>query len=123
VWDPERLVQCPYDKHHQIRARRFPYHLVKCRKSHPEVAEKLATCPFNARHLVPHAELRDHILQCSDRELLEQDLAEESSGLQRGTTNVVSTWQPPPCDEDWESESSLQSNSTFVWGTISSGSS
>lgn len=30
--DPERLVQCPYDKHHQIRACRFPYHLVKCRK-------------------------------------------------------------------------------------------
>lgn len=30
--DPEKLMQCPYDKNHQIRACRFPYHLVKCRK-------------------------------------------------------------------------------------------
>ncbi|CAM5117434.1 unnamed protein product, partial [Natator depressus] len=30
--DPERLIQCPYDNDHQIRACRFPYHLIKCRK-------------------------------------------------------------------------------------------
>lgn len=30
--DPEKLLQCPYDKNHQIRACRFPYHLIKCRK-------------------------------------------------------------------------------------------
>ena len=30
--DPEKLIQCPYDKNHQIRACRFPYHLIKCRK-------------------------------------------------------------------------------------------
>ncbi|CAM5080940.1 unnamed protein product [Eretmochelys imbricata] len=32
--DPERLIQCPYDNYHQIRACRFPYHLIKCRKAH-----------------------------------------------------------------------------------------
>ncbi|CAM4677794.1 unnamed protein product, partial [Lepidochelys olivacea] len=31
--DPERLIQCPYDKYHRIRACWFPYHLIKCRKA------------------------------------------------------------------------------------------
>lgn len=30
--DPEALVQCPYDKAHQIRVSRLPYHLVKCQR-------------------------------------------------------------------------------------------
>lgn len=30
--DPDKLLQCPFDKNHQIRACRFPYHLIKCRK-------------------------------------------------------------------------------------------
>ncbi|CAM5169269.1 unnamed protein product, partial [Eretmochelys imbricata] len=30
--DPERLIQCPYDNYHRIRACWFPYHLIKCRK-------------------------------------------------------------------------------------------
>ena len=27
--ETEKLLQCPYDKTHQIRAFRFPYHLIK----------------------------------------------------------------------------------------------
>uniref|UniRef100_A0A2K5RN38 Gametocyte specific factor 1 n=1 Tax=Cebus imitator TaxID=2715852 RepID=A0A2K5RN38_CEBIM len=72
--DPEKLLQCPYDKNHQIRACRFPYHLIKCRKNHPDVASKLATCPFNARHQVPRAEISHHISSCDDRSCIEQDL-------------------------------------------------
>jgi len=30
--EPEKLMQCPYDKNHQIRPCRFPYHIIKCRK-------------------------------------------------------------------------------------------
>uniref|UniRef100_A0A8D2NHD7 CHHC U11-48K-type domain-containing protein n=1 Tax=Zonotrichia albicollis TaxID=44394 RepID=A0A8D2NHD7_ZONAL len=66
--DPERLIQCPLVKHHWIRARRFPYHLVKCKESNPEIAKKLATCPFNARHLVPQADLSNHIMKCNDKD-------------------------------------------------------
>uniref|UniRef100_A0A8C9L3I7 Gametocyte specific factor 1 n=1 Tax=Pavo cristatus TaxID=9049 RepID=A0A8C9L3I7_PAVCR len=119
--DPERLMQCPYDKTHQIRACRFPYHLVKCRKSHPEVAKSLATCPFNARHLVPRADLGDHISKCRDKGFIEHDIAYCSSGFQRDEVNAVSTWQAPPCDEDWETELLEQPNSPFVWGTTNSG--
>ncbi|XP_053944734.1 gametocyte-specific factor 1 isoform X2 [Cuculus canorus] len=122
VLDPERLIQCPYNKHHHIRACRFPYHLVKCQKSHPEVARELAVCPFNARHLVPQAELSNHIAKCSDKGFIEQVVEmNQSSGFQREQMNAVSTWQAPPCDEDWERELSEQSNSPFVWGMTSFG--
>ncbi|XP_009955844.1 PREDICTED: gametocyte-specific factor 1-like, partial [Leptosomus discolor] len=121
VLDPERLIQCPYNKHHRIRACRFPYHLVKCRKSYPEVAKELATCPFNARHLVPQADLSDHIMKCNDKGLIEQDIVIQSSGFQREQMTAVSTWEAPPCDEDWETESLDQSDSPFVWGMTSSG--
>lgn len=30
--DPDKLLQCPFDNNHHIRAKRFPYHLTKCRK-------------------------------------------------------------------------------------------
>ena len=46
--NPEKLLQYPYDKNHQIRAYRFLYQLIKCRKNHSDVADKLETCPFNA---------------------------------------------------------------------------
>uniref|UniRef100_A0A8C2UBQ2 Gametocyte specific factor 1 n=1 Tax=Coturnix japonica TaxID=93934 RepID=A0A8C2UBQ2_COTJA len=106
-WGISLLIQCPYDKQHQIRACRFPYHLVKCRRSHPEVAKLLATCPFNARHLVPQADLADHISKCRDKVFIEYDIACCSSGLQRDEVNAVSTWQAPPCDEDWETGGEL----------------
>ncbi|KAG2468141.1 PFD5 protein, partial [Polypterus senegalus] len=72
-WDPEALQQCPYDKSHQIRAIRFPYHLIKCGKNHPELAKQLKSCPFNARHLVQKHELSSHIANCEDRVVVTHD--------------------------------------------------
>ncbi|NXP50668.1 GTSF1 factor, partial [Heliornis fulica] len=118
--DPERLIQCPYNKYHQIRACRLPYHLVKCKKSYPEVAKKLATCPFNACHLVPQGDLGDHITKCCDKGLIEQAIVNRSFGFQKEHMNAVSTWQAPPCDEDWETELLEQSDSPFVWGMTTS---
>uniref|UniRef100_A0A8C9G491 CHHC U11-48K-type domain-containing protein n=1 Tax=Pavo cristatus TaxID=9049 RepID=A0A8C9G491_PAVCR len=68
--DPEALVQCPYDKAHQIRVSRLPYHLVKCQRNNPQVARSLEICPFNARHRMPRAELQRHIACCPDQRLL-----------------------------------------------------
>ncbi|XP_074791700.1 gametocyte-specific factor 1-like [Natator depressus] len=118
--DPERLIQCPYDNDHQIRACRFPYHLIKCRKNHPEIAKQLATCPFNARHQVPRAEISHHISSCDDKSCIEEDIVSHSNNCQGEKMNIVSMWQPPPCDEDWDRDLQEQSNSTFVWGTFSS---
>ncbi|XP_077154035.1 gametocyte-specific factor 1-like isoform X4 [Ranitomeya variabilis] len=88
--DPERLLQCPYDSNHQIRACRFPYHLIKCRKNHGGVANQLVTCPFNARHVLPRGQLSFHISRCDDKGCIEQDI-------------------------DLQSEE----KATFIWGTPS----
>ncbi|GAB0201406.1 gametocyte-specific factor 1 [Grus japonensis] len=103
--DPEALVQCPYDKSHQVRVSRLPYHLVKCQRNNPRVARTLATCPFNARHRVPQAELRSHVISCPDKR--QPDLPHEmgaplNNGLKQ--PEVPTAWQGPPCQEDWEAE-------------------
>ncbi|XP_071433578.1 gametocyte-specific factor 1 isoform X2 [Pithys albifrons albifrons] len=119
--DPERLIQCPFVKHHRIRACRFPYHLVKCKESNPKMAKKLAMCPFNARHLVPYCDLSDHIMKCNDKAFMEQDLVGGSCDPSQEQVKDGSTWQAPPCDEDWETEVLERSNSPFVWGLHNSG--
>ncbi|KAM7080026.1 gametocyte-specific factor 1 isoform 1-T1 [Ciconia maguari] len=103
--DPEALVQCPYDKSHQVRVSRLPYHLVKCQRNNPRVARTLATCPFNARHRVPQAKLRSHVTSCPDKR--QPDLPHEmdtsfGDGMKR--PEVPAAWQGPPCQEDWEAE-------------------
>uniref|UniRef100_A0A8D0DGA5 CHHC U11-48K-type domain-containing protein n=1 Tax=Salvator merianae TaxID=96440 RepID=A0A8D0DGA5_SALMN len=65
--DPERLVQCPYDKNHQIKASRLPYHLVKCRKNNQKIAKKIVTCPYNARHRIPKQEFSLHTATCESK--------------------------------------------------------
>ncbi|XP_059688828.1 gametocyte-specific factor 1 [Gavia stellata] len=103
--DPEALVQCPYDKSHQVRVSRLPYHLVKCQRNNPQVARTLATCPFNARHRVPQAKLRSHIASCPDKR--QPDLPHEtdtSHGNRMKRPEVPTAWQCPPCQEDWEAE-------------------
>ncbi|XP_048343633.1 gametocyte-specific factor 1-like [Sphaerodactylus townsendi] len=115
AFDPEKLIQCPYDKNHQIRACRFPYHLVKCRKNHPDIVQQLVTCPFNARHQVPRAEIGQHIANCDNKSFIEQDIA-STLGTYRRDLSVVSTWQSPPCEEDWDKDLEDESKSAFIWG-------
>ncbi|XP_048183569.1 gametocyte-specific factor 1 [Corvus hawaiiensis] len=69
--EPDALVQCPYDRSHQVRVCRLPYHLVRCQQNNPQVSRTLATCPFNARHRVPRGHLRSHVTSCPDKLPLE----------------------------------------------------
>uniref|UniRef100_A0A803TID5 CHHC U11-48K-type domain-containing protein n=1 Tax=Anolis carolinensis TaxID=28377 RepID=A0A803TID5_ANOCA len=90
--DPEKLLQCPYDKNHQIRASRFPYHLVKCKKNNEKIAKQLVTCPYNARHRIPKDEFNSHI------EICESKISSEVN------------------KEDWEADADEASVSPFVFG-------
>ncbi|XP_051805835.1 gametocyte-specific factor 1 [Acanthochromis polyacanthus] len=111
-WDPDKLVQCPYDKNHQIRACRFPYHLLKCRKNHPKLAKELKTCPYNARHLVHKHELAHHTETCENRVCVYT----EEAGSTNGNWHVpVSTWVNPIATEDWDKEAD-EFAAPFVWG-------
>lgn len=44
----EDTVICPYNKSHIILRERIQFHLVRCRRSHPNI--KLETCPFDLVH-------------------------------------------------------------------------
>ncbi|XP_005749042.1 gametocyte-specific factor 1 isoform X1 [Pundamilia nyererei] len=114
--DPEKLLQCPFDKNHKIRSSRFPYHIIKCRKNHPKLARELKTCPFNARHLVPKHELAHHTETCEDR--VPVDMEEDGSSSSNGPCNwhvPVSTWVNPNMTEDWDQEAD-NTAPPFVWG-------
>ncbi|XP_069870450.1 gametocyte-specific factor 1-like [Dipodomys merriami] len=117
--DPERLLQCPYDKNHKIRSCRFPYHLVKCKENHPDIAAKLATCPFNARHLVPRDQLTEHIATCMDKTSLEDDV-DNIIWNEKQYKSSESTWQYVSSEEDWDKESLEDPSPSFVWGTSKS---
>ncbi|ROL47909.1 Gametocyte-specific factor 1 [Anabarilius grahami] len=101
--NPDKLLLCPYDPHHLIRACRFPYHLIKCRKNHPELLGELWTCPFNARHLMRKHELSHHISTCVDRcSVNETYVARDKTDSKFQIP--VGTWTAPVCDEDWDEE-------------------
>ncbi|KAM7411358.1 hypothetical protein PAMA_021381 [Pampus argenteus] len=114
-FDPDKLLQCPFDKNHQIRSCRFPYHLIKCRKNHPKLASELKTCPFNARHLVPKHKLAYHTETCEDK----ISVNTEHDGSTNGDCKwqvPVSTWVNPNMTEDWDEEAD-DGSAPFVWGT------
>lgn len=48
AWDPDRLVQCPYDPNHMIRQSRFPYHVLKCKKVGLMYLHLLSSYSFHA---------------------------------------------------------------------------
>ncbi|XP_053858252.1 gametocyte-specific factor 1 isoform X1 [Vidua macroura] len=100
--EPDALVQCPYDRSHQVRESRLPYHLVRCQQNNPQVSRTLATCPFNARHRVPRAHLRDHVTSCPDK--LPLELPPDPEDTARPACPPAQDWQPPPCQEDWDAE-------------------
>lgn len=66
-----RMVQCPYEIHHKVRIDRLQYHLVKCRKNHPD--SDFVICPFNASHHVPKKCEESHTKTCPDRMSIEVD--------------------------------------------------
>ena len=45
------------------------YHLIKCRKQHPELS--LVVCPYNATHHVNPADEQEHLMSCPDRRIVE----------------------------------------------------
>ncbi|XP_056612663.1 gametocyte-specific factor 1 [Triplophysa dalaica] len=113
--NPDKLLLCPYDPSHLIRACRFPYHLIKCRKNHPELIGELWTCPFNARHLMRKDELSHHISTCLDRCSVNETYVENDK-IDKFQI-PVSTWTAPACDEDWDEEMDKNATiaSSFVW--------
>jgi hypothetical protein len=66
--DPDAWLTCPYDKSHTFPPSRLHPHLLKCAKSHPELAAAFVKCKYNATHLVLGSEIDKHQNEsCPDR--------------------------------------------------------
>ncbi|XP_061391645.1 gametocyte-specific factor 1 homolog [Musca vetustissima] len=93
------IMECPYEKHHQILRSRMQVHLTRCRKNHTNV--KKVTCPFNVTHILNEPELEFHISSCPGRTSFEHF---------RNTVEVpISRTVPPPMpkyesEENWDDE-------------------
>uniref|UniRef100_A0A3P9H9G7 Zgc:56699 n=1 Tax=Oryzias latipes TaxID=8090 RepID=A0A3P9H9G7_ORYLA len=110
--DPDEILQCPFDKNHQIRHCRFPYHILKCRKNHPKLAEELKACPFNARHLIPKQELAHHVEICENR----TDPTKSEGKDKNCAWHVPVVARENSCKtEDWDMEAEDHAV-PFVWG-------
>ncbi|KAM4796691.1 gametocyte-specific factor 1 [Rhinophrynus dorsalis] len=107
--DSDGLLQCPYDKNHMIRPSRFPYHLVKCRENNPAMAKVLATCPYNARHRMPKTELQLHMSTCENK----VPIAPLPAVIMH-QEEEYSTWERPPCEENWDDEDPRSVATPFV---------
>ncbi|XP_062578274.1 protein D7-like [Saccostrea cucullata] len=108
VYDPEQEIPCPYNKCEMIRAKRMPYHLIRCRRNHP--CSEYASCPLNATHVVPKPELRYHLENCPDKPRLEQDISFEAQKREGGTLFTGCTKLPTysqidlKIEDDWDKE-------------------
>uniref|UniRef100_A0A1I8P0Y6 CHHC U11-48K-type domain-containing protein n=1 Tax=Stomoxys calcitrans TaxID=35570 RepID=A0A1I8P0Y6_STOCA len=67
--ETQDMIECPYDKHHQILRTRMQVHLSRCRRNHTNV--KKTTCPFNVTHVLNEPELEFHVSVCTERKSLE----------------------------------------------------
>ncbi|XP_077454743.1 gametocyte-specific factor 1 [Stigmatopora argus] len=113
--NPDRLVQCPFDKSHQIRVGRLCYHIIKCKKNHPQLAKQLKTCPFNACHLMPKHELAEHIKTCPNRtaQITNEDEGEKGRKWEVPARSHARITPDP--SEDWEKEVE-ETVVPFIWG-------
>ncbi|CAO1381231.1 unnamed protein product [Diamesa serratosioi] len=71
----ETLVQCPYNKAHQILQSRFQKHLTKCKNSYTK--NDMAICCYNTTHIFNKSEIKAHEANCSGRLTIEQFMYDE----------------------------------------------
>ncbi|XP_053691073.1 gametocyte-specific factor 1 homolog [Sabethes cyaneus] len=106
----EDIVECPYNRAHQIMSFRMQTHLFKCRKNHKDL--KYVKCPFNETHDMPEQELKFHSSVCPDRETFDRykycistsaaTFAPEVAASAQATTEYTYNPKDDIDEESWE---------------------
>ncbi|XP_065844251.1 uncharacterized protein [Oscarella lobularis] len=105
--DPEEILTCPFDPVHQVAAKRFPYHLIKCSTNY---GAPYYMCPFNGRHVFIVEELFEiHKRKCPDRFCVEREYMHETGAIAAKCTGDLSMPQTTTVAisddaENWEEE-------------------
>jgi len=105
----EKTLTCPYNPSHQITIEKLQFHLVKCRRNHPNTDVQI--CAFNTSHHVKAASMEQHLATCPDRKHVEQDRyvprrAQSPAPRPRPSPRPLPSPRPRPLEatEDWEAE-------------------
>ncbi|XP_052861670.1 gametocyte-specific factor 1 homolog [Anopheles cruzii] len=105
-----RVLECPFNRAHQIPEERMQRHLIKCKKQYPKV--KMLQCPLNSTHLMPTEEYMTHIQLCRDRSLVEtfRNVVKPATNSGQLVQGVVQPTKPDapssaplcPDEESWD---------------------
>ncbi|NWV45333.1 GTSF1 factor, partial [Daphoenositta chrysoptera] len=97
--EPEALVQCPYDRSHQVRVSRLPYHLVRCQQPR-HLLPRQAPAPAAPRYAPPPPGCPQ---PCPPLSAVPSVPADPQDAAWTAP-EPPRAWQPPPCREDWDAE-------------------
>ena len=114
----EKLHPCPYIPDHHIRAERFGYHLLKCRKAleksptspYFSKVKDLKICRWNQQHHIHHSKIVQHEQQCSDNlnaikiHALENDKS-KASNVTKNITPITTKQLENEKEDDWNDDS------------------
>ncbi|CAF0771199.1 unnamed protein product [Brachionus calyciflorus] len=103
-YSPDAIATCPFDPNHKVAAHKIQAHIVKCKRSHPELERQFVQCPFNASHLIPSSEKDKHILSCIDRERV---LSRKPQPTVKLEVPVYDNYVHNPDDEDWDRDNDI----------------
>ncbi|XP_059619382.1 gametocyte-specific factor 1 homolog [Phlebotomus argentipes] len=103
----ENLVQCPYNKVHQVEnGRRFQTHLIRCRREYEKThSTEKVYCPFNTTHLINELERGLHMETCPDRVAVDKFVApivDSSNSLYKNDS--IKMFSTPSTADDWDAQ-------------------
>lgn len=100
----EKLVECPFNKSHKVKANYLQFHIVRCMKQYPTYT----ACPYNACHRVDKKDLAKHMSTCPDQHLVTPGSVKSVLVTVHGNVNETPIHVGNPQwnteDEDWSKD-------------------